>query len=210
MTAVVETRVDMYAAHLAGESVRGEGAAWHEVPVRDWFRERLPGDEGLLDRCLGPTLDVGCGPGRLTAALLVRGIPCLGIDVSPVAVHVARSRGAAALHRDIHGPVPGERRWSHVLLADGNIGIGGDPTGLLRRCADVLAEGGTVLLDLHAGDRVETERVRWVSGSSVGPWFPWSRVGVGAVGAVAAGAGLRVLDRWAVDGRWQAELGRAA
>ena len=102
MSAVAALPVDMYAEHLAGGAVRGEGAAWHDVPMRDWFRDRVPGDDGLLDRCLGPTLDVGCGPGRLTAALLGRGVPCLGIDVSPVAVDIARGRGAAALHRDVH------------------------------------------------------------------------------------------------------------
>ncbi len=210
MSAVAALPVDMYAEHLAGGAVRGEGAAWHDVPMRDWFRDRVPGDDGLLDRCLGPTLDVGCGPGRLTAALLGRGVPCLGIDVSPVAVDIARGRGAAALHRDVHDRLPAEGRWSHVLLADGNIGIGGDPGALLRRCSGVLRPRGTVLLDLHSGDAIETERVRWVSGSRRGPWFPWSRVGVGAVAPVAAAAGLRVHDTWVADGRWQAELGRAA
>ena len=31
------------------------------------------------------------------------------------------------LRRDLFAPLPGEGRWHHVLLADGNIGIGGDP-----------------------------------------------------------------------------------
>ena len=33
-------------------------------------------------------------------------------------------------------PMPGEGRWDTVLLADGNIGIGGAPVALLRRTAD--------------------------------------------------------------------------
>lgn len=208
MTAVVAPSADMYAAHLAGQSVQGEGVAWHDVRLADWFLDRLPGDEGLLERCWGATLDVGCGPGRLTAALLARGIPSLGIDVSPVAVEIARSRGASAICRDIHERVPGEGRWRHVLLADGNIGIGGDPVRLLRRCASVLHPAGSVLLDLGDGDEVQTERVRWVAGDRRGPWFPWSRVGAGAIAAVAEQAGFQVRDRWSAAGRAQAELGR--
>ena len=35
------------------------------------------------------------------------------------------------VRRDLFGALPGEGTWSHVLLADGNIGIGGDPVTLL-------------------------------------------------------------------------------
>ena len=206
MSVATAPTADLYAAHLAGGSVLAEGAATHELPVRDWFRDRLPGDAGLLDRCHGPTLDVGCGPGRLAAALLARGVPCVGIDVSAVAVAVARARGASAVRRDVRDRVPGEGRWHHVLLADGNLGIGGDPVALLRRCRELLADGGTVLADLHDGDRVETERMRWVSGSTRSPWFPWARIGVGAIGRVAETAGVGVVATWCADGRWQAEL----
>ncbi len=31
------------------------------------------------------------------------------------------------VRRDVFGPLPGARTWGHVLLADGNIGIGGVP-----------------------------------------------------------------------------------
>ena len=51
------------------------------------------------------------------------------------------------LRRDVFARVPGEGRWSHVLLADGNIGIGGDPLRLLERAAGLLAAGGTVLVE---------------------------------------------------------------
>ncbi|WP_239310239.1 methyltransferase domain-containing protein, partial [Frankia sp. Cj3] len=87
-----------------------------------WRGGLIPGDASLLRRCDGPTLDVGCGPGRLTVALTTRGVPVLGIDVAPFAVRLARRAGAAALCRDVFGRVPGERRWSALLLADGNIG----------------------------------------------------------------------------------------
>ncbi len=95
--------------------------------VRRWSRDADAVDLQLVDACTGPTLDVGCGPGRLTAALARRGTPALGIDVCAEAVSQARLRGAAALRRDVFDPVPGEGRWHWVLLADGNIGIEGRP-----------------------------------------------------------------------------------
>jgi Methyltransferase domain len=111
-----------------------------------WCRDHLAGDATLLDRCVGSVLDVGCGPGRLTAALNTRGNRALGIDTSAAAVRLARRRGANAVRRDVFDPVPGNGRWRHVLLADGNIGIGGDPLRLLRRCRELLEPGG----HLHA------------------------------------------------------------
>ena len=97
----------------------------------DWRRLR-PGDASLIDRCSGPTLDVGSGPGRLTVALAERGVPTLGIDVAPHAVRIARSAGSLTLLRDVFSRVPGTGRWMIVLLADGSIGIGGDPAALLQ------------------------------------------------------------------------------
>ena len=44
---------------------------------------------------------------------------------------------------------PARAAGQHVVLADGNIGIGGDPVALLRRCRELLAESGTVLLELE-------------------------------------------------------------
>src|SRR5437588_12022446 len=52
------------------------------MPVARWRAEPDAADELLLARCLGPTLDIGCGPGRLTAALTSRGVPALGLGVS--------------------------------------------------------------------------------------------------------------------------------
>ena len=55
----------------------------------------VAGDDGLLRRCTGPVLDVGCGPGRLTGALTARGHVALGVDVSAGAVRLARAPGRA-------------------------------------------------------------------------------------------------------------------
>ncbi len=117
-------------------------------------RPECPGDRSLLDRCRGPALDVGSGPGRLTVALAERGVPVLGIDIRPGAVAAARSAGALVMLRDVFGRVPGAGRWMTVLLADGTIGIGGDPAALLRRAGELLAPQGRALVELApAGGR---------------------------------------------------------
>ncbi|WP_020670225.1 class I SAM-dependent methyltransferase [Amycolatopsis nigrescens] len=176
-----------------------------------WIRPPAGADGLLLDRCAGPTLDVGCGPGRLTAALTTRGVAALGIDTSPTAVRLTRQRGAAALHRDVFGPVPGEGRWRHVLLADGNIGIGGDPAALLHRVGELLGSRGTALVELDPPGRgLRRDRVRIRSGAAVpgASWFTWAWLGLDALTEVIGKTALRVrwTTRW--EQRWFAELER--
>ena len=110
------------------------------LQVERWCGPADMTDEELLRRCQGPVLDIGCGPGRLTIALAERGIPVLGVDVSRIAVARVREAGACAIRRSVFDPLPGQGRWATALLADGNIGIGGYPDELLRRCARLLAQ----------------------------------------------------------------------
>ncbi|GAA4575872.1 class I SAM-dependent methyltransferase [Micromonospora coerulea] len=199
-----------------------EGAHWLvlgdgvrvPLPVRRWHGPPEPALTEVVQRCSGPTIDLGCGPGRLTAALAERGLVALGVDVSAAAVRLARGRGAAALHRDVLAPLPGEGRWAHALLVDGNIGIGGDPVRLLRRCAGLLRPGGTALVELASpGAGLWRGRAYVVSGArdaaaERGPAFRWARVGVELVGPLASAAGLRVAAVLPVDRRWFVELVR--
>jgi SAM-dependent methyltransferase len=154
-------------------------------------------DEGMLRHCRGPVLDVGCGPGRLTVALTKRGIPVLGVDISPAAVARVRQAGAPALHRSVFDPLPGQRRWATVLLADGNIGIGGRPARLLRRCADLLAPGGRILIEAEPGD-IDEQLTAWLEhpDGRRGPDFPWARMGTAALLRAAADAGLQAGRQW--------------
>src|SRR6201996_2988251 len=104
---------ELYEAALAGTAqAEVEHSDGTRVPlaVDQWLEPAL-GDTSLVDRCSGPTLDVGSGPGRLTVALAERGIPALGIDVTPYAVQIAQSSGAFAILRDVFGRVPGTGRW---------------------------------------------------------------------------------------------------
>ncbi|GAB2956278.1 class I SAM-dependent methyltransferase [Amycolatopsis acidiphila] len=159
-----------------------------ELPARRWAADPGRGDELMLARCTGPTLDIGCGPGRLTSELTARGVSSLGIDVSRTAVRLTRTRGGSALRRDVFDRVPGEGRWQHALLADGNIGIGGDPVRLLRRVRELLAPDGRVLIEVEPGRQFRRGHVR-VGNSS---WFPWAWLGVDALDDIAHTASLEV------------------
>lgn len=174
-----------------------------------WSGSLVPGDLSLLARCSGPTLDVGCGAGRLVEALHRAGRAVLGIDVSPEAVRQAQRRGVWAIRADVFGPLPGEGQWRTVLLADGNIGIGGDPPRLLRRCAELLCSGGTVLAELRApgepswsGEVVLRDDVRCSTP------FPWAVVSADRAREVAERSGLHVRREWTEGGRWFVAYGR--
>ena len=175
----------------------------------DWLQPR-PGDASLIDRCGGPTLDVGSGPGRLTVALAERGVPALGIDVTPQAVRLARSAGALTLQRDVFSPVPGTGRWMIVLLADGSIGIGGDPVALLSRVAELLAPRGRALVEVQPpGRELRREQVRLRHGKQPGDLFPCAQLGADQLAGMAGEAGLSKAETWSSGGRWFVTLHKA-
>ena len=163
-----------------------------ELPIRRWLDVADRTDELVLDLCQGPTLDVGCGPGRLTVSLVQRGVAALGLDVSAEAVRIARSRGAMVHHGDVFDEVPQPGFWQHVLLADGNIGIGGSPVRLLRRVRELMAESGSVVVDVEGpGHGIRQSRLHVQAHGHRG-WVQWAHVGVDSMAAVASRAGLRV------------------
>jgi SAM-dependent methyltransferase len=175
-----------------------DSARWH-APIA--------GDETLLARCAGPTLDIGSGPGRLTVALTERGVPALGIDITPYAVRLTRRAGGMALCRDVFGHLPGSGRWAAILLADGNIGIGGDPDALLRRLRELIRPGGEVLAEVAPpGSPSRTDRVRLRRGGEDGSWFAWAVVSAADVAALARRAGFTAVTRWQAAGRWFAAM----
>jgi SAM-dependent methyltransferase len=167
------------------------------LQIPRWCGPPDAADEELLSHCRGPVLDVGCGPGRLTVALTERGIPALGVDISQAAVARVRQSGAPVLHCSVFDPLPGQGRWATVLLADGNIGIGGLPSRLLRRCAQLLAPAGRILIEAEPGN-VDDQVTAWLEhpDGRRGPPFPWARLGTAAVLRAAADSGLNVVKHW--------------
>jgi SAM-dependent methyltransferase len=177
------------------------------LPVESWLREADLVDHDFLALCQGPTVDIGCGPGRMAQALARRGRPVLGIDVVPEAVAISLRRGVSALLRDVFGPIPGEGRWQTALLADGNIGIGGDPVALLERTRGLVMPGGRVVVEVAPpGTGVVTRHIRIETETGRSDIFPWTLVGGDAIGAVAMAAGLRPVSQEQFGDRWCAVL----
>lgn len=190
-------------------TVRSSDGHTSALPLQRYLGELTAADEDVLARATAPVIDVGCGPGRHVLALARRGSLALGVDVSPVAVRIARERGATAVQASVFDRIPGAGRWGTALLLDGNIGIGGRPTALLARVQRLLRPDGVVLAELDApGTPGGGTRIRLEAGDEISHWFAWAHVAADAIGGHAAAAGLRVRETWDVDGRWFACLAR--
>ena len=201
----------VYEAALGGQRcwVRGADYQTRELPVERWLGEcdEDPCDAALVVRCEGPTIDLGCGPGRVVAWLTRRGIPALGIDQSAVAVHLAGRRGARALRGDVFDELPREGWWQTVVLADGTIGMGADPLRLLNRCRALLRDGGHCVVEFDPGATgSETTMQRLESETQVGPWFSWATVGLDALEEFGQRVSLRLKDVEVFGERGIAEL----
>lgn len=185
--------------------LRSDDGTTFELDVHRWHGEIDEVERALLSSLPAPVLDIGCGPGRVAAALAATGRIALGIDPEPGAVAAALGRGAPALERSVFDPLPGEGRWRSALLLDGNIGIGGDPVRLLSRVAELLAPGGYVVAEVlspHASTERLTVRVEDLDGEATGPWFPWARVAAFDFAGIARESGLRPAGARALGGRW--------
>ncbi len=214
------TAIDLYGAELLRSASRLEtkgrlravddhGA---ELPVAMRRYLELPSDEEcrVLARAVGPVLDIGCGPGRHVVALSRRGVAAVGVDISPTAAHLARTRGATVIEGSIFDRLPGAGTWGSALLLDGNIGIGGAPCKLLRRVGGLLTPTGIVLVEVE-GPGVPTGalRLRLESEQARSRPFPWARMSTEALPLIASQAYFAVREQWQADGRWFATLERS-
>ena len=97
---------DVFSAALRGRPCHVLGLGHpQELPVQHWRHDANAEDLALLSWCRGHTVDLGCGPGRLTAALAGLGHVVLGVDVVREAL---RWRG---------GPETRFGLSAHVMLA---------------------------------------------------------------------------------------------
>ena len=186
--------------HLVDEDGRVEANG------RTWLQSASAEDRRVLARAVGPVLDVGCGPGRHVRALQALGVEVLGIDLTPSVLETATSRGATVLAASVFDPLPRMGQWRTALLLDGNLGVGGNPLGLLLRLRCVLAFDGRVLADLATGPPVRLRRMRLRHGQSLGPDFNWAPLHLDDLPVIAGIAGFEVVEVWQSSDRWYCEL----
>ena len=106
-------------------------------------------------RGLGPVLDVGCGPGTVTAHLTELGLDASGVDLSPRMVEHARRQYpelrfsvASATDLDLApASLGGVLGWWSLF----NLPRDALP-GVLRTFAEALVPGGQALVGTHVGD----------------------------------------------------------
>ena len=143
-------------------------------------------------RGLGPVLDVGCGPGTVTAYLAERGVDVSGVDLSPRMIEHARR-----LHPECRFSVSSS---TELELAEASYGGLMGWWSLFNLPRDVLAQvlanyaqalvpGGQVIIGTHVGDG-EVQRTECYGGVPVN-WttYRWQPE---QLAAVIEGTGLRL------------------
>jgi 2-polyprenyl-3-methyl-5-hydroxy-6-metoxy-1,4-benzoquinol methylase len=145
-------------------------------------------------RSLGPpghALDVGCGRGDLGAALVKRGWLVDGVEPSPSACAIARSRHVNALQGTLSTVDLDGKRYSAIIFSHSLEHVT-DPRNALRRCAGLLLPGGLVIISVP-------DFASWQRHCFGSAWFgldvPRHRAHftAGALSQMALDAGLEVL-----------------
>jgi len=99
----------------------------------------------------GRILDIGCGGGRISLYLQKRGFDVLGIDTSPLAVKVCKSRGLRnARVMSITEVNSGLGTFSTILMIGNNFGLFGSPTRarrLLRRFYKITSRNALIIAE---------------------------------------------------------------
>lgn len=194
----------------------GAGAAYYFAPFRRWPKAQRQ----AMRQVRGRVLDVGSGAGRVALHLQERGHEVVGIDTSPLAIDVARRRGA----RDVRelsvtrvGPQLG--RFDTIVMFGNNFGLMGSRTRapwLLRRFKSITDVGARIVaesvnpyttdnpdhLAYHERNRRRGRmpghlRIRVVYGHHRSAWFDYLLASPEEMAELAKGTGWklsRVID----------------
>lgn len=155
-------------------------------------------------------LDVGCGQGQLLRQAAARGFAVTGVEMNPWLASRARATGAEVVEGDFLGSALDGRRFDVITMLD-LIEHLPDPVAALRRCRDLLAPGGhlVVYTPNHSGLIVKVARLLyrasggWLAGP-VAEIFDCLHVvffDAATLGRAMHAAGLSVVhtDTWPYD-----------
>ena len=136
----------------------GAGPGKYFAPYRDW----AACEKRVIRHAQGRVIDIGCGAGRHAVYLQERGHDVLGIDVSPLALKVARLRGLRKTRA--LAVTQATRRlgiFDTILMLGNNFGLMGNRTRarwLLRRFKSITPPEGRIIAstnDLYQTDAKE-------------------------------------------------------
>jgi uncharacterized protein YceH (UPF0502 family) len=150
--------------HLLGPVDLPAAASGTTAPVVDRDLDDLPFERWLLDRVAAhagtdPVVEVGCGPGHVTAYLAEAGADATGLDLTPEMVAQARERHPDGVYevgdlRTLMRPVNGSG-WAAVLAWYSLIHLAASELpGALGALTRPMSPGGLLVLALHAGAEV--------------------------------------------------------
>lgn len=132
--------------------------------------EHLPLDCEILERFAaevhdrGPVCDMGCGPGQVARYLHERGVPIVGLDLSPRMVELARqlNPGIEFQQGDMTKLKAQDASWAGIVAFYSIIHIPrSEVITVLREWQRVLQPGGIVLLAFHRGQQVQHVDTMW-------------------------------------------------
>ncbi len=192
--------------YIAADSLKGYFSDYRGWPA---------GLRRAMSFARGRVLDVGCGAGRAALYLQRRGLVCVGVDNSPLAVRVCKLRGLK------HARLMAAGRLSRalgvfdtILMLGNNFGLAGDPTRtrwLLRRFRAISSERARIIAetldpkrtrarhhrDYHRRNRQRGRmpgqvrlRIRYLRHAS--PWFDYLFVSKREMRALLKGTGWHV------------------
>ncbi|MDX6265051.1 MAG: hypothetical protein QOH84_6739 [Kribbellaceae bacterium] len=125
-----------------------------DITTYPWLRTAIDGFAAAVQG-LGPVLDVGCGPGDVTAYLAERGLDVSGVDLSPQMINHARGRHpnltfsvASATNLDLpDSSLGGILGWWSLFNLPRHI-----LPSVLQSFAQALVPGGHLIIGTHVGD----------------------------------------------------------
>ena len=181
----------------------------------------------------GRVLDIGCNAGRHALFLQQKGLDVLGVDVSPLAIAVAKERGlrsAEVLSIDDVDAKLGT--FDTILMLGNNFGLFASPTKArraLRRFKTITRPGATLIAESlnvyqtkdpdHLGYLAANRARGRMSGQIrmrarykrfVTPWFDYLMVSPAEMEALLAGTGWRIANQYGGARLYTAVIERCA
>ncbi|MBU1158719.1 MAG: class I SAM-dependent methyltransferase [Candidatus Thermoplasmatota archaeon] len=170
-----------------------------------------------LEKAKGRVLDIGMGVGRVALHLQKKGFDVVGVDISDLAISIARERGVKFALKmsacDLDFP---DNRFDTVMALGNNFGLCGSPdmvAAMLVRLRRIISDDGIIIaesldplnttlpehLSYHEENRSRGNppgqtRIRFRYGKSVGAWYDLLLTTPAEMKAISARAGWTVSE----------------